>query len=317
MSPSAGLAPELDCLIIGGGPAGLTAGLYFARFNRRFAIIDSGQSRAGSIPNSHNLSLFAEGIPGGEILARQREHLSQYGASPIPGEVTRLEARENGFEVEIESGGALFGRHFARHVLLATGVADTPPALPDPAEAVREGLLRYCPICDGFDAQGKSVAVLGRGAQGLGEAVFLARTYTRKVTLLSISEDLVLPGTDQSRAAEHGIKVVREPIVRVREGGRGIEAIGCTGTRFEFDLLYSALGLRVNSGLARALGAEADETGALIVDAHNQTSVPGLFAAGDVVSALNQIVVAMAHAAIAATAIHNRCQPATQDEQKG
>jgi thioredoxin reductase (NADPH) len=87
----------------------------------------------------------------------------------------------------------------------------------------------------------------------------------------------------------------------------GIEAVTADGTRHRFDTIYAALGLHVRSELARALGAERDAGGALVVDVHNRTTVPGLYAAGDVARGLNQIVVAMGHAAQAATDIHNRC----------
>ncbi|MBB5693827.1 NAD(P)/FAD-dependent oxidoreductase [Muricoccus pecuniae] len=302
----------LDCLIIGGGPAGLTAALYLARFNRRLALVDGGDSRAAWIPTSHNFPLFAEGIGGRDMLARQRENLAQYGIEPRRGQVTALEKREGRFVARFEDGSPPIE---ARRVLLATGSHDIEPSLPDHADALRRGLVRYCPICDGYEARGRKVAVIGHGARGLGEAVFVARSYSPDVTLLTLGDPI--SEEDAGRAEEHGIRVITAPIDALEVEGDRISAVRAGGQEHRFETLYSALGLTVRSDLATRLGAEHDDTGSLIVDDHCRTTVPGLYAAGDVVRGLNQIVVAMGHAAIAATDIHNRCELPTEDEPGG
>jgi thioredoxin reductase (NADPH) len=185
---------------------------------------------------------------------------------------------------------------------------DCEPAMPDLAAAMQHGLVRYCPICDGYEARGKTVGVIGYGDRGLGEAIFMARSYAQDVSLLTLGEPMALTEAQRARAAEHRITLHETPIAALEMEGGKIAAIRMgDGARLRFDTLYAALGLQVRSDLARALGAAHDDAGALTVDAHNQTSVDGLYAAGDIVSGLNQIVVAMGHAAIAATAIHNRC----------
>jgi thioredoxin reductase (NADPH) len=301
-----GTAP-LDCLIVGGGPAGLTAALYLARFNRRFALVDSGASRAAWIPSSHNFPVFSNGVAGPDMLARQREHVARYGVTPIAGTVTALEKTGGRFQATVH--GAPGVTHLAaRTVLLATGALDIEPELPQLADALRRGLLRYCPICDGYEARGRRVAVIGYGDRGLGEAVFMARTYSHDVTLLTLGQTLRMSPAQQRQVTEHRIKMVADPIEQLDVEGDRITAIRIGGAEYVFETLYSALGLRVRSELAVALGAEHDEVGALTVDAHNQTTVSGLYAAGDTVRGLNQIVVAMGHAATAATAIHNICE---------
>ena len=105
-----------------------------------------------------------------------------------------------------------------------------------------------------------------------------------------------------------GIRVINAAVDSLEVEGDRIAALRIGGAEYQFDTMYSALGLTVRSGLAVALGAEHDGNGALIVDAHNQTSVAGLYAAGDTVAGLNQIVVAMGQAAVATTAIHNGCE---------
>jgi thioredoxin reductase (NADPH) len=311
----------LDCLVVGGGPAGLTAALYLARFKRRFLVVDEGAPRAAWIPTSHNIPFFAEGIPGPEILARQRAHAGRYGVAVVAGRVARLRRPPGGhFEAEVEmgGGGGAVRRVRARRVLLATGAVDVEPDLPDLPDAVRRGLVRYCPICDGYEARGRRIAVIGHGAHGLGEAAFVARTYSDDVTLLTLGRRLEL-GPEQREVAErHRIKVVEAPVAALEVRGERIAALRTGGgAEHRFDALYSALGLEYRTGLALALGAGHDAQGALVVDGHNQTTVQGLYAAGAAVRGLDQIVVAMGHAAVAATAIHNRCELPTEDEPDG
>ena len=269
--------------------------------------MDGGASRAAWIPSSHNFPVFSEGVSGPDMLARQRAHLARYGVTPVAGTVTSLRKDGDAFVAFVAAEQGPARDYTSRKVLLATGALDNAPDLPDLAEALRRGLVRYCPICDGYEARGQTVAVIGHGDHGLGEAAFLARTYSHDVTLLTLGGELALPDTARRDAAAHGVKLVAQPVVALAMLGGGIGAIVAGGGEHRFDTLYSALGLEVRSGLAVALGAAHDEHGALVVDGHQQTSVPGLYAAGDIVVGLNQIVVAMGQAAVAATAIHNAC----------
>ena len=310
----------LDCVIVGGGPAGLTAALYLARFGRRFLVVDAGDSRASWIPTSHNIPVFAEGISGQEILSRQREHIARYGAAVVSGTVTALRKVEKGFAVSFEEGARVrISREVrARRVLLATGADDVEPDLPDLPDAIRRGLVRYCPICDGYEARGKRIAVIGHGDRGLGEAVFVARTYSRAVTLLTLGQGMDLDAGERERVEKHGIQVVHAPVRSLDiEDGKITVLRTAGGKEHRFQVLYSALGLKLRSELALGLGAKHDGTGALIVDEHNRTTVPGLYAAGGVVRGLDQVVVAMGHAAMAATDIHNRCELPTEEEVDG
>ncbi|APX88170.1 pyridine nucleotide-disulfide oxidoreductase [Methylorubrum extorquens] len=315
---AAGMDGPLDCIVVGGGPAGLTAALYIARFERRFLLVDAGDSRANWIPTSHNIPVFADGISGREILARQREHVARYGAQAITGTVTGLLKAGNGFMAIVEDGNGPAREVRARRVLLASGADDVEPDLPDLPDAVRRGLVRYCPICDGYEARGKRIAVIGHGDRGLREAVFVARTYSRDVTLLTLGQGMDLDVGERERVEKHGIKVVHEPVTGLdTEDDRITVLRTASGEEHRFEVLYSALGLKLRSELALGLGAEHDETGALTVDEHNRTTVPGLYAAGGVVRGLDQVVVAMGHGAVAATNIHNRCELPTEEEVDG
>jgi len=292
---------ELDCLVIGGGPAGLTAAIYLARFRRRFVVIDGGKSRAASIPQSHNHAGFPDGIAGTELLRRMRVQAERYGTTVIESRVDALERLEKGgFEVVL---GAEKMR--ARTVLLATGAEDIEPEIQGQPGAVRRGLIRHCPICDAYEVIDKKVAIIGYGECSLREALLL-RAYTDDLTLLTLGRKMQMAADDRKLLKECGVRILDQPIDDVVCEDDSIAAWQMQGGAVHhFDAVYSALGLHIRSELAQALGAEHDADGAIITDAHQRTSVPGLYAAGDVVRGLTQISVASGQAAIAATDINN------------
>ena len=291
----------LDCLIVGGGPAGLTAAIYLSRFRRDIRVIDAGSSRASLIPTSHNYPGFPDGIGGRELLARLREQARRYGTVLTAGHVDELERAEAGGFVA-RSGT----EHVeARTVLLATGVVDVEPPLPNLTHAIRSGLVRHCPICDGFEVIDKKVAVIGRGAKGVNEARFLHH-YTDDLTLFTLGEGHDISEDERAALDEIGIPMVDEPLLEVCTEADAI--VGLTtrsGKTYRFDTLYSALGCDVRSDLARGIGAACDGVGQIVVDDKLRTTIPNLYAVGDVANDLNQITVAAGHAAIAATCIHN------------
>lgn len=293
----------LDCLIVGGGPAGLTAAIYLARYRRTALVVDEAKSRCAWIPTSHNLAGFTSGIRGTDLLERIRAQAESYGACIETGSVATLERLPGGRGFRAGLGD---GREVdAASVLLATGVIDGQPRMPHLYEAMQRGLIRVCPICDGYEVIDRRIAVLGHGAQAVGEARFI-RTYSPYVTLLTLGERMALSIEERGDLDAAGIAVIEEPVAAV--GTCEDDSTRLTlesGHILDFDTLYSALGVTARSGLAEQLGVAMDEDGRLIVDRHQRSSVPGLYAAGDVVSTLNQIAVAMGEAAIAATAIHN------------
>lgn len=293
------VAPKLDCLVIGAGPAGLTAAIYLARFRRRFQVIESGSSRAAWIPRTRNHPGFPDGIRGKTLLGRMRRQAEAYGAPIMSGCVEALRPVRGGF-VAITDQGELH----AATVILAAGVIDNMPDIPELADGVAEGLVRICPICDGYEVIGQSVGVIGRDGHCAREAVFL-RTWSDAVTFIHIgSERLSAPL--RRRLAAAGVEVVESAIQAVSIEKRRITAFdfGAGETR-RFDVVYSALGVTPRSELAVQAGARLDDSGRLIVGEHQETSVRGLYAVGDVVRGLNQISTAAGEGAIAATDVHN------------
>lgn len=289
-----------DCIIIGAGPAGLTAAIYLARFHLGIRLFDCGSSRAALIPCTHNHAGYPDGISGKDLLARMLAQAELYGAVRELAEVTSLRAIEGGFAVRVGER-----EYAARTVLLATGVVNNRPDIDNAlhAEALQRGLLRYCPICDGYEVTDKRVGVIGTGDHGMREAIFL-RGFTADVTLIAPGAEHTLDQACQDALDDAGIARIDGPCGDFRIEGDRIGVNTAQG-RQAFDSIYPALGSKIRSGLAVQAGARAAEDGCLEVDDHQRTSLPGLFAAGDVAKGLDQISHAMGEAGVAATTIRN------------
>ena len=298
---------RLDVLVVGAGPAGLTAATYLARFHRRFVVVDAGKSRARWIPTSHNCPGFPHGIGGDALLDKLRAQAEGFGVSIEDGRIERLQRDDGGFIATAADGRAWR----ARFVLLATGVVDVMPAMDGLEAGIAAHAVRLCAICDGYEASDADIAVLAPVDVGIHHAAFL-RSFSRTVAV--VPSEAGEPSPDCARvAAEAGIELLPAAV------SMRCEADACVveteaGTR-RFDTLYPVLGSDAQSRLATELGAAVDDNGELIVDARMQTSVDGIYAVGDVVSALNQISVAMGHAAIAASALHRRLPPNWRERQ--
>ena len=297
----------LDVLVVGAGPAGLTAATYLARFHRRFVVVDAGKSRARWIPTSHNCPGFPHGIGGDALLDKLRAQAEGFGVSIEDGRIERLQRDDGGFIATAADGRAWR----ARFVLLATGVVDVMPAMDGLEAGIAAHAVRLCAICDGYEASDADIAVLAPVDVGIHHAAFL-RSFSRTVAV--VPSEVGEPSPECARvASEAGIELL-PPARSMRCDEHGCEVETDAGTR-RFDTLYPVLGSDAQSRLASELGAAVDDNAELVVDARMQTSVDGLYAIGDVVSALNQISVAMGHAAIAASALHGRL-PANWREQQ-
>lgn len=290
----------LDCLVIGAGPAGLTAAIYLARFHLSIAVVDAGNSRAAQIPRTLNHAGYPGGISGRDLLKLMREQAESFAVHVEMGLIERLERTQEGFVAH--------GEHRAwstRTILLSTGVVNNRPQMaPDIHDAALDlGLLRYCPICDGYEVTDKRVGVLGTRSHGFKEAIFL-RMYTRDVTLIATDGEHDLSDEERRHLRAAGVTLVDGPCAPLRMEDEQMLVATPRG-ELRFDSVYPALGSVIRSELATAIGADGTDDGCLVVDEHQRTSIPGLYAAGDVAKGLDQISHAMGEAGVAATTIRN------------
>jgi thioredoxin reductase (NADPH) len=291
---------DCDVLVVGGGPAGLTAAIYLARFHIKTIVVDAGHSRAATIPRTRNHAGYPGGIAGHTLVGQMRAQAIEYGVTIVGDSIARLGRDGDGF---VATGAMTATR--ARAVLLATGVFNRRPAIDDALHdaALAVGALRYCPVCDGFEITDRRVGVIGTGAHGTREALFL-RGFTADVTLIAPDGAHDLDPADRQRLADAGVTLVDGPPrdFALVDGGIGVKTVaGSLG----FASIYPALGSDIRSELATELGAKTETAGCIVVDAHQRTSAPGLYAAGDVVLGLGQISHAMGQGGVAATTIRN------------
>lgn len=287
-----------DCVVIGAGPAGLTAATYLARYRRRVLVIDAGESRARWIPVSHNCPGFPFGVGGRELLGHFRAQAEQHDVPFMAGSVTAVRRSEDGFEIHAAASPVN-----ARMVVLATGIKDRLPEATGIEQAIASGSLRLCAVCDGYEARDESIGVYAPVSEGLSHAGFL-RTFSRQVAILS-PDDAPPSSEEQMRAGSMGV-AIHAGIRSLSFSARGCDAETADRSVERFDTIYPVLGCTPGTRPLAGLEVATDAAGKLVVDGAMETSIPGLFAAGDVVSGLNQISVAVGHAAIAATAIHHR-----------
>lgn len=290
-----------DTLIVGGGPGGLTAAIYLRRFRRDIAVVDKGNSRLQLIPVTHNFPGFPDGIQGTQLLENLRSQLGRYGGHVTEGEITSLSRNDDYFTAQFD-GGELH----ARTVLISTGIADAGMPIENWHAAVTSGAVRLCPVCDGFDVLDKRIAVIGAPDNCVGHSLFL-RSFSNDITLFERDNNMCLASKDQHRLQDAGIKRVISPLRGVTMSDDMTPVLHTEdGAEHHFDVVYPMLGETARSDLAVSLGAATTDCDKLMVDEYQATSVPGLYAVGDVVRGLNQISVAAGHAAVAATRIHSR-----------
>lgn len=291
----------LEVVVVGAGPAGLTAALYLARYRRSPLVLHDGTSRARRIPLTHNAPGFPSGISGEDLLCRMRIHAESYGARMETAHIETAAYRDGAFQLQ---GGDRKWR--SRALILATGTSLNQVDLPEDEHeaAIRAGVLRYCPVCDGFEATDRKLGVIGCNSNGAAEALFL-RQFSKDITLMPLSHsDLTAAQTAELGAA--GIRIEPGALRTLSPRATTMDIVlEGHAAPLSFDVVYPALGCSPRSALAAQLGLALSEEGCASSDAAKSSGIEGLFLAGDVLEGLDQISVALGHGAIAATSAHN------------
>ncbi|MEU0661356.1 NAD(P)/FAD-dependent oxidoreductase [Streptomyces lavendulocolor] len=299
--------PErVDAAVVGGGPAGLSAAIYLARYNRRVLVFDTGHGRSTHHQVNHNYLGFPGGIATVDLRRLGAEQLARYdNARVVHHLVTGVEPNADG-GFTLRSQGH---RWLARTIVLATGVLDHFPHFPGWRSYVGRSMF-WCITCDGYENRGRDILVVGHTDAAAGEAMQL-HALTDRVRLLTNSHRDDISERFRRRLAGAGIEVVHDRIQEA-EGADGLLRAVVTrgGRRLGLDALFSLQGATPETALARALGVRLNDAGYVVVDSEQKTSVPGVYAAGDVTSLHSHQVAAAVHeGAQAASAAHYFLHP--------
>lgn len=292
--------PAADVVVIGGGPAGLSAALMLGRCRRQVVVCDAGTPRNGASRALHGY-LTRDGVPPSELLALGRDELTQYGVVYRQVRVDGVDRRgQEEFEVRLGDGDRLH----TRKVLIATGVTDHLPDLPGMRECYGLSVF-HCPYCDGWEWTGKRLAVYGQGRPGAAVALALL-TWSPDVVLLT-NGPARLPATARAQLTMHGIDVRPTRIAGfLHDDGvlRGVEF--SNEPALERDALFFTTGQHQRAPFAEQLGCEMTRKGTVRTDRFGQTCVPGVYVVGDASRDVQFIVVAAAEGAKAAVAINKQ-----------
>lgn len=303
-----------DCIVIGAGPAGLSASLFLARYRRRVLTFHHNSPRNIYAHGVHGF-LGHHGIHPTELLTRGREEVTMHGGLIVEGCVTRVERiADERFRVST-GNDKLVGQSFdARRLLLATGLRDLTPECPGFREFYGVS-VHHCPDCDGFEATGKRIAVYGHGKSAVGFTLGLL-TWSDKLTLILDGDAADLSDAHRAKLAEFNIPVTDQRIEKL-EGDAETKQIThvrfAGGDTLACDALFFNLGTEPAATLHEMLGCRMDEECGLVwVDEDQQTSVAGVYAAGDLTPKSQLAVVAAAEGAMAAIHLHKSLIPESQ-----
>ena len=289
-----------DVIIIGAGAAGLSAGLVLARAQAKVLLVDAGQPRNAAAAEMHGF-LSRDGVPPAGFLAMGRREVVSYGGAFLSASVRTIEVDHRGaFTVNMANGAVAF----ARALLVSTGLSDELPHIPGVRD--RWGtLVHHCPYCHGYEVLDKTIAVIGGSVRELSlKQAGLLRRYSDRVTLAT--NCIELTSAERHRLEAFGVRVVDGTVSHLVGQPGSLEGVAlANGTTIACDAVFIAPRQRPNDGLLRSLGCEVDAaTGFVAANEVGQTSVPGVWAAGNVVTPTAQVITAAGNASASAIAIN-------------
>ena len=302
------MAPErYDVAVVGGGPAGLAAALWLARYLHTVVVIDSGDPRNWET-RGINGYLGHQGIRSPELRRIGRTEGERYGAEFISG-IVETATNETGelFAICLRNGKTIE----ARRILLAIGIRDVWPDIPGLDQCYGE-TAHVCPDCDGYETRDKKTVVIGVGRKAVGMALALT-TWTKEIVICTNGEPPDMNQELLNLIKPLNIPVLDAPITCVLSHNkeiRGVELEG--GMSLDCERLYFAIGQYPSDDLGTQLGCDRDKIGRVVIDERNHTSIKNVYAAGDVAGGPQLAIAAAASGAIAAVAIHASLVPETR-----
>jgi thioredoxin reductase len=295
-----------DVVIIGAGPAGLSAALMLGRCRRRVIVCDSGTPRNAASRALHGF-LTRDGMAPAELLRAGREEVHRYGIEIRDVGVADVEPIASGFLVRLQNGDELR----SGMVLLATGVRDRLPAVEGIDECYGVSVF-HCPYCDGWETRDRRIVALGRSAAAAGLAVAL-KTWSDHVVLCTDGRAR-LPANRRAELDGSGIAVREERVVRIEhERGQVQRVVLARSGALECDAIFFSTGQDPQSHLPRRLGCELTSKQVVKTDHLGRTCVPGLYVVGDASRDVQFAIVAAAEGAKAAVAINTALQQRSRE----
>jgi thioredoxin reductase len=284
-----------DAAVVGGGPAGLSAATWLARYRRTVVVLDSQEYRNRWVDNAHGY-LGSDPMPPKEFLARSCEQLDRYDYATrrAPIRVLRAEGSIGRFELHTDDDGCVV----ARRIVLCTGVQDAFPVMERFFDFYGADIF-HCSSCDGYEARGKDVVVFGWGDHIVGFALELL-DWAKSVTVVTEGHELEADDAERMRLSRYGIDVVEDDAVALR-GERGeLEAVLLrSGGELACQLAFFSIAHHPVNDLAQQLGCALTDEGCVRVDDDGCTSVEGVYAAGDLTPGVQLVSAAVAKGAVA------------------
>jgi thioredoxin reductase len=296
---------EHEIAIVGGGPAGLSAAIFSARYLHSVVVVDSGDPRNWQT-RGINGYLGLPAVRPSDLRARGRDACRQYGVELIDGTVLCVDRLDDArFELSLEGGAKIT----AQRLLLAIGLRDVWPDIPGLSH-VYGANAHVCPDCDGYEARGKKIVVLGNGRHALGMALNLT-TWTRDIVICTNGRPPELEDNEYCRKLEAlNIRVLTDPIKRICYDGTTIDCLELeSGLRLAAEKVFFSIAQFPADDLGAQLGCERDAGGHVVTDEHQQTTAPHVYAAGDITPGPQLAMVAAAKGAVAALAMHKSLVP--------
>ncbi|HUF31030.1 MAG TPA: NAD(P)/FAD-dependent oxidoreductase [Gemmatimonadaceae bacterium] len=311
-----------DAAIIGGGPAGLSAAIWLGRYLHRVVLFDSGDPRNWETRGIHGYLGLPDVLPF-DLRARGRDEARRFGAELVDAHVERItRLGDEEFELDIHplivekatpreletrSVAAVY-RIKARRLLLAFGIKDVWPDVPG-LEPCYGDTVHHCPDCDGYESRDCRIAVIASGRSAVGMAFSLA-TWSDRIIICTNGAAPRIDPEHNDKLAALGIPVRTERITRlINDSGAVRELEFVRGDAIQCDRIFFSIGHGPADDLAEQIGCERDREGMIVVDDAGRTSIPNVFAAGDIVPGPNLGIAAAAQGAIAAAAINKSLMP--------
>jgi thioredoxin reductase (NADPH) len=292
---------DYELAIIGAGPAGFSAAIYAKRAGISTVVFDRGGG-GGLLqlaPNIENYAGFVS-IPGIELVEKMKQHASKYAEFHFYEEVRAITPSSPGFTVKTDKKTYRVGA-----VILCTGTEHKTLDIPGEKEFAGKG-VSYCATCDGFFFKGKRVVVVGGGNTALMESIFLKQLGCQEVYVVHRRDQFRAEKIYEDQARENEVRFIFNTMVEEILGKEAVSSVGLFNletaqrSRLAVEGVFASVGVLPQNEIAKQLQLTVDEDGYVVVDAGQRTSMPGVYAAGDLTGGLRQVVTACAKGAIAA-----------------